>query len=349
MFDRFYQGKSQIKYPLIGAADSGIGLYLCRSIIEVYGGTIGVRNNHGPGCTFRVMIGVPDNEIGETTVNKKAPEAPKPKEKPVVEGEKLTLLVVEDNRDMRAFMRSILSDYYNIEEAANGQEALAVLLSKPIDFIISDLMMPVMDGIELSRRVKENFAISHIPFLMLTAKTANESRLESYRTGVDAYLQKPFDEELLLARIKNILDNKRRYQRQFVTDMNSDNLKLADNSGDRKFVDKVLEVVKANYQNSYFEVGYFAEALGVSRSLLNRKLQSLIGQSPNQFLRSYRLKVAYDMLLKNRASRDMNISEIAFDVGFNDSKYFTRCFTKEFGQSPSSLVREKSKDAEKGA
>lgn len=342
VFDRFYQGKSQIKYPLIGASDSGIGLYLCRKVMEVYGGSITVRNNRGAGCTFRVLVGVPDEDMpqapsGEPGALSASPEVEAPR---LPDGTRLTVLVVEDNSDMRAFVRSILSDYYDVVEAGGGEEAMRILLSRPIDFIISDLMMPGMDGIELSRQVKENFAISHIPFLMLTAKTANEARLESYRSGVDEYLQKPFDEEILLVRIKNILDNKRRYQRMFSAEMKTDALNMQEESGDKKFVDKVLEVMRDNYKNSYFEVGDFAEALGVSRSLLNKKLSSLLGETPNQFIRTYRLKVAHELLVKNRTSRLMNISEIAFEVGFNDSKYFTRCFTKQYGVSPSSILRE---------
>ena len=341
VFDRFYQGKSQIKYPLIGASDSGIGLYLCRNIIEVYGGTISVRNNRGAGCTFRVTVGVPDNDIELNPAQTALLPAPQAAGAAVTpEGDRVTVLVVEDNADMRAFIRSILSDDYNVVTADNGAEGLQVLQGQPVDFIVSDLMMPVMDGIELSRRVKENFAISHIPILMLTAKTADETRLESYRTGVDGFLQKPFDEEILLARIKGILDNKRRYQRKFIAEMNPVELNISEESGDKKFVDKVMEVMKANYQNSYFEVGDFAEELGVSKSLLNKKLQSLVGESPNQFLRSYRLKVARGLLEKNRTTREMNISEIAFEVGFNDSKYFTRCFTKQFGVNPSSILRD---------
>lgn len=127
-----------------------------------------------------------------------------------------------------------------------------------------------MDGLELSRRVKEDFAISHIPFLMLTAKTGQESRLESYRVGVDEYLLKPFDEELLLTRISNILENKRRHQSKFNIDMDVNELNIEDESRDKKFIDQVMEVVKNNYKNSYFEVGDFAEALGISRSLLNK-------------------------------------------------------------------------------
>ncbi len=342
IFDRYYQGKSEIKFPLVGAADTGIGLYLCKQIMEVYGGNISVRNNPGAGCSFRVLVGVPDEDIKFESEDA-APDlkmiAGKPQDTNA-SGNRLNVLVVEDNSDMRSFIRSILSDTYDVTEAADGEKALEILNSTHIDLIISDLMMPGMDGVKLSQMVKENFSISHIPFIMLTAKTAREARLDSYRSGVDEYILKPFDEEMLLARIRNILDNKRRYQRQFMTDMDAEQLRMKEESVDKKFVDKVLEVMRDNYQNSYFEVGDFAEALGVSRSLLNKKLQNILGESPNQFIRSYRLKMAREMILKNRKTRIMNISEIAFEVGFNDSKYFTRCFTKEFGMNPSTMLKE---------
>ena len=201
-------------------------------------------------------------------------------------------------------------------------------------------MMPVMDGLELSRRVKEDLAISHIPFLMLTAKTSPETKLESYKMGVDEYMSKPFDEQMLLARINNILENKRRQRNSFVSDMDVSSLNIDEDSRDKKFMDHVMEVIKENYKNSYFEVGDFAEALGISRSLLNKKLQSVAGQSAGQLIRSYRMNVARGLILKNRKTRTMNISEIAYEVGFNDSKYFTRCFTKQFGISPSAFMTE---------
>ena len=245
---------------------------------------------------------------------------------------------VEDNPDMRGYIRSILREQYHVLEAANGEEALHILSSNPVDFIISDLMMPVMDGIELSRRVKETFAISHIPFLMLTAKTSQEARLESYRMGVDEYLLKPFDETLLLTRIQNILENRKRYQRKFTLDMDVDVLNMEEESGDKKFLNQVMEVIKENYKNSYFEVSDFCEAVGVSKSLMNKKLQSLIGQSAGQFIRNYRLNIARELILKNRETKNMNIAEVAYEVGFNDPKYFTRCFTKQFNVTPSGLM-----------
>ena len=173
---------------------------------------------------------------------------------------------------------------------------------------------------------------------MLTAKTSQEARLESYRMGVDEYLLKPFDETLLLARIQNSLENRKRYQRKFTLDMDVDVLNMEEESGDKKFLNQVMEVIKENYKNSYFEVSDFCEAVGVSKSLLNKKLQNLIGQSAGQFIRNYRLNIARELILKNRETKNMNIAEVAYEVGFNDPKYFTRCFTKHFNVTPSALL-----------
>ncbi len=340
VFDHFYQGKNRMKYPIIGAADSGIGLYLCRKLVEVYGGTISARNNRGAGCSFRVLLPVDDSTSRPADISKEdnqgcAPDA----DEETATDRRLRILVVEDNDDMRAFMRSVLSDHYSVVEAVDGEDALKTLLSTDIDLIISDLMMPRMDGLELAAKVKGNFTLSHIPFIMLTAKTAAEARLEGYRKGIDAYILKPFDEEMLLARIRNLLARDTRRKNRFIDDMKVEHLEIEEESRDHKFVEKVMEVLRDNYTNSYFEVGEFAEALGVSRSLLNKKLQSLMGQTANQLIRTYRLRTAYELILKNRVTKSMNVTEIAFQVGFNDSKYFTRCFTKQYGLSPSAVMK----------
>ena len=344
--DRFYQGSSKMSYPVSGSSGSGIGLYLCKSLVDINNGHISVVNNHnGRGCTFRVLLPLPDGEVPKPDIENtirglskqivaQGPEISDP------QTERRTILVVEDNDDMRAFIRSILSDRFIVSEARNGEEALKTLATCDTDMIISDLMMPVMDGIELSRKVKESFEYSHIPFLMLTAKTGREPRLESYRTGVDEFILKPFDEEILLARIDNILTTRRRYQERFAGQMEVSSLGIVEESRDKKFMDQVMKVIAENYGNSYFEIGDFAETLGVSRSLLNKKLQSLAGQSAGQLLRTYRLNTARDLIVRNRKTRTMNISEIAYQVGFNDSKYFTRCFTKQFNISPSAMMNE---------
>lgn len=344
IFNRFYQSKTQIKYPVYGQAGTGIGLYLCKRIVQMHGGEISARNNRAKGCSFRILLPLageeqPDDHL---IVENNAPctAAEMPDEEAPKEKTSLTILVVEDNADMRSYIRSILRDYYRVLEAENGAEALRILNAQPVDFVVSDLMMPVMDGIELSRRVKETFAISHIPFLMLTAKTSPESRIESYRIGVDEYLLKPFDETLLLTRIENILENRRRYQRSFRQEMNADTLHIAEESGDKKFIEQVMQIIKEHYKNPYFEVSDFSEAMGLSKSMLNRKLQSLIGQSAGQFIRNYRLNTARELILQNRKSRRMNITEVAYEVGFNDPKYFTRCFTKQFDISPRAFMNE---------
>lgn len=335
IFSQFYQSDNQSQESVSGQSGTGIGLYLCRELIGLLNGKIYAKNNPVKGTSFRILLPALYGE------SQNIQDSDTDKEDVVVDiprNGKMTVLVVEDNKDMRDYIRSILVEYYNVLEATQGEEALAVLRTSSVDFIISDLMMPVMDGMELSRRVKNNFAISHIPFLMLTAKTSDEARLESYRMGADAFLLKPFDENMLLARISNILENRRRVQQKFSIDMNTDTLEVEENSGDKKFLNKAMAVVKENYKNPDFEVSDFIEAVGISKSLLNKKMQSLTGQSAGQFIRNYRLNLARELLLKNKVSRAMNISEIAYEVGFNDPKYFTRCFTKHFNVTPSSLL-----------
>ena len=195
-----------------------------------------------------------------------------------------------------------------------------------------------MDGIALARAVRSDFAISHLPFLMLTAKTAEEAQLNSFKSGVDDFILKPFDEIMLKARISSILENRRLYHQRFKMNMQIEDLHVSEESGDKKFIDKAVKLVKENYKNSYYEVSDFVEAMGISKSLLNKKMQTLIGQSAGQFIRNYRLNLAREIILKNRYTHNLNISEIAYEVGFNDPKYFTRCFSKHFNVTPSNMM-----------
>lgn len=335
VFDQFFQGKSYLKFPNMQAS-SGIGLHLCKCIVEAYGGHITVKNNPREGCRFRIAIPVPaiDDEKMAVVAASGPDSADTGDAKPTA---RMRILLVEDNADMRGFVKSLLAGIYDVAEAENGEEALRLLATTDVDFIICDLMMPVMDGMEFTKKAKENFSTSHIPILMLTAKSSDDTRKESYLCGADDYMAKPFDADMLMTRIENILRNKRRHQRQFSVDYDTSQLDLEE-TRDKKFLDMVMNVLKENYKNSYFDVGDFAEALGVSRSVLNKKLQSLVGQSSNEFVRNYRLKLAHQMIMLNRQTHALNISEIAYDVGFNDSKYFTRCFTKYFGITPSALL-----------
>lgn len=344
IFNRFYQSKNHDKYSAYGQSGTGIGLYLCKKIVTLLGGKIYAKNNHTKGASLRILLPVKREGLSEIApVEDVKVEAYLDSDhevetqyqymKPNVQD--INVLIVEDDLDMRNYIRSILSDFYNVIEAENGAKALDILKNKSIDFIISDLMMPVMDGFELSQKVKADLSISHIPFLMLTAKTSLETQISSYKIGVDEFLAKPFNEELLLTRVKNMLDARKMYQRKFSLNMNVDDLNIAEESNDEKFLRKALEVIKENYKNTEYETGDFIKAMGVSKSLLNKKLQMLTGQSIGHFIRNYRLSIAHEMILKSRGN--MNISEVAYEVGFNDPKYFTRCFTKHFGIPPSNL------------
>jgi YesN/AraC family two-component response regulator len=251
---------------------------------------------------------------------------------------KPVLLIVEDNSDMRRYIRSILIDEYNILEAPNGIVGLELTNRYQPDMIISDIMMPEMDGMEFCKQLKTNFTTSHIPVILLTAKSSTDTQIESFHLGADAFLVKPFDEDLLKAIISNLNDKRKRIQMNFSENMDPDTLNFNDESLDKKFIDKALKVIKENYTNADFDVTEFIDVMGISRSLLHKKLTNLAGQSASRFIRSYRLNIARELIIKNRASHSLNISEIAYEVGFNDPKYFTRCFTKHFGIQPSSFL-----------
>lgn len=343
VFRRFYQSRNHLKYPVHGQSGTGIGLYLTKQVVEALGGNIWIKNNKKTGSSFRTILPLhktnPQSQelAQEKSYNfeKAEPNMHNLKE---WQKDKLTFLVVEDNRDMCRYVCSVLSPYYNTLEAGNGVEAFKILEHYNVDFIISDLMMPEMDGLELSRKVKENFSLSHIPFLMLTAKTSEKARTDSYRMGVDSYIVKPFDENMLITRIRNILETRERYQQKFVDNMSVDTLDISEESNDKKFMDRVLVVMKEHYQNSYFEVSDFADTVGVSKSLMNKKLKALSGKSAGEFIRIYRLNLAYNIILQNKKTKNKNIADIAYEVGFNDPKYFTRCFSRQFNITPSKLL-----------
>lgn len=311
------------------------------------GGKIWATNNKKEGSTFRMLLPLHRTNPNASEEVLAEPISVHPKEdvddrKNYKEWskDKRCFLIVEDNIDMANYISSLLNPYYNTIEAANGEEALTILQKHNIDFIISDLMMPVMDGLTLSKRVKESIELSHIPFLMLTAKSSEESRTESYRFGVDSYLVKPFSEEVLLARIQNILKARDRYQKRMTSQMDTSVLELSEESKDKKFMENVLEIMKQNYQNSAFDVSDFAAEMNVSKSLLNKKLNAMNGKSAGQFIRVYRLNLAYNLILHNKGTKNKTISDIAYEVGFNDPKYFTRCFTRQFNITPSKLLEE---------
>ncbi|KAB4445240.1 response regulator, partial [Bacteroides thetaiotaomicron] len=252
---------------------------------------------------------------------------------------KETILIVEDNADMRTYICSILKNNYQLKEAQNGAEALYLIQRETIDLIVSDLMMPVMDGNELSRRVKANLATSHIPFLMLTALRSEAQERISYEIGVDEYLCKPFDEVILRLRIRNILALRQKYKSMFSTSMNCETLNINASSKDNTFMTSAINLMKEHYADSDYNLERFIRDMGYSKTLVNQKLQSLTGQSIGQFMRNYRLNVAKDTLTKVEC--DISVAEMAYAGGFNDPKYFTKCFKELFGVLPSEYFGKK--------
>ncbi len=347
VFERFYQSKKSSSVSSVGQSGTGIGLFLCKKIIELNGGRIEAKNTTNGEVTFRFIIPierraqlVAEIDGKKIDMNDQLQVEEMHEEITQLAKTKPTLLIVDDNRDLRTFVRSFMSDDFNILEAANGVIGLELTNRYQPNIILSDIMMPEMDGITFCRRVKSNFTTSHIPVVFLTAKSATDTQIESYNTGADAFLVKPFDENLLKALIKSLSDKKQKVQSTFAENMDTAVLEFEEESQDKKFLDKALQLIKENYTNSEFDVADFIELMAISRSLLHKKLTTLAGQSASRFIRTYRLNMARELILKNRKSHSLNISEIAYQVGFNDPKYFTRCFTKHFGIQPSHFMDE---------
>ena len=349
IFERFYQSKQNVSYSGYGQSGTGIGLFLCHKIIGLHNGKIEALNLQNGGACFRFIIPIERRLTTMVSVDGKAemlvaqPDENDPIDS-VLKKNKPVLLIVEDNSDMRQYIRSILSGNYNVLEAPNGLVGLELTKRYQPDLIISDIMMPEMDGMEFCKRVKSDFTTSHIPVILLTAKSGTSTQIESFHSGADAFLVKPFDEDLLVAIIKNLNEKRKGLQMSFAESMDANSLNIEDESQDKKFIDKALKVIKDNYTNSEFDVSEFIDAMGISRSLLHKKLKNIAGQSASRFIRIYRLTIARELIIKNRASHSLNISEIAYEVGFNDPKYFTRCFTKHFGIQPSAFLEESDAD-----
>lgn len=344
VFERFYQADNRNTYPVYGQSDTGIGLFLCKQIVELLNGSIRIKDNPLGGTTFRILLPLSAEEM-DVEINSEYYVSPEVYDRSVeteeesdpVDRDKPLLLVAEDNPDMRAFIKSILDDRFTVIEASNGESALKKTLKYLPDFILSDIMMPVMDGLEFCKKVKNNFTTSHIPVLLLTAKTSTDVRIEGYKVGADGYIAKPFDAELLVARINNMLESKNRLHKAFGSSLDVKTLDIREESQDRKFLDKLMEVIQENYQDATFDVAELIEKMHVSKSLLHKKLQSLVGQSAVKVIRSYRLTKAKE-LMESKESVQVSISEVAYEVGFNDPKYFTRCFTRHYGMPPSEFL-----------
>jgi ligand-binding sensor domain-containing protein/signal transduction histidine kinase/DNA-binding response OmpR family regulator len=354
IFDRFYQ--------LGERSGTGIGLALTKNLVELHQGVINVKSNENKGTSFTVSLPLGNTHLSseqmiENTENvleddlfnlEKAVYVDKEiieiKEQSQIE-EKLidaslaSILIVEDNTEVRTFIKTIFTKKYNVFEAEDGKIALEVAKNQDIDLIISDVMMPVMDGIEMCNEIKTNIKTSHIPVILLTAKTAQEAQNTGYQIGADAYITKPFDASILAVRVVNLLKSRRNLIDKFKKDIILQPKELTITSTDELFLKKAIDIVEENLSNSEFSITDFIDQMGTSRSVLYRKLKVLTDQSISEFIKSIKLKRAAQLISKS----DLNISEIAFDLGFNDLKHFRKSFQKMFNVLPSQYRDDNSK------
>lgn len=340
LFQRFYEGDYR-KFKTLG---TGIGLSLTKDLVTLHGGTIVVESEKGFGAEFIVKIpylkeGYNENDIDDEVYEETAVLDTFKDEKiefanikdVSVDGEIATLLLVEDNEDLLNLMKNLLKSEYKIITADNGQDALEIIKNSDIDLIVSDIMMPIMDGVELCRIIKSNFDYSHIPLLLLTAKTGETDRINAYDSGADAYLTKPFNLSLLQSRIKNLLKSRREKYDNFQKQLLFEVQDFEYTTLDEEFLNKAVECINNNIGNPDYDQTHFADDMGVSRSTLFRKMKSLTGMTYVSFIKNVRLKAACKMM---QEKENIRISELAYAVGFNDPRYFSSCFKKEFGLTP---------------
>ena len=248
---------------------------------------------------------------------------------------KSVILIVEDQDDMRHFIARELAEMYQVVEAENGKVALDLVRKNTVNLIISDVMMPIMDGFELCNEVKNDVNVSHIPFILLTAQNNLQSRLKGLNTGADAYMEKPFSIELLTAQVSNLLKSRELLNKTYLEKPFAPVASLAVSQVDDIFLHKLNDYLEENLSNEALSVEMLADTMGMSTSSLYRKVKGLSGLSPNDFIRIARLKKAI-LLMQNGENR---ISEIAFQVGFSSPAYFSTCFQKQYGKTPSEYMK----------
>jgi DNA-binding response OmpR family regulator/nitrogen-specific signal transduction histidine kinase len=354
IFERFYQSPTTAHDRNIG---TGIGLDLTRSLVELHHGTIKARNNaDGPGCEFIVTIPLgnehltpeemlADTEEPEETADSLIAEEPQTEEEEVATvndlpkvGKRQRVVIVEDDSEIRNYLTDALSEDYDIVGCSNGKEGLAAVLKHMPDLVISDIMMPEMDGTTLCTKIKTNNATSHIPVILLTAKSREEDQLEGLETGADAYIVKPFNMDILRRTIVNLIHSHRTLQLKF--GRNDQLEELVDDikikSPDEKLLERVMTSINHNLNNADLSVDKIAEEVGISRVHLHRKMKELTGQTPHDFIRNIRMKKAATLL----SSGDMNVSEVMYACGFSNAASFSTVFKKMYGMSPREYMNE---------
>ena len=327
IFERFYQSRAAFDTSVTG---TGIGLNMVQEMVHLHGGTVSVESTVGKGTTFMVMLPqtpsstVPD---GASVHAKEETLLPASKDE-----RGATILVVDDNDEFRQFLSNELSESYNILQAANGEEALQMMQEHDIDMIVSDVMMPQMDGMELCRRIKQDVSTSHVMVILLTARTAEDVKIEGFRSGADDYLSKPFNMEMLQLRISHLLELRRKRNEDFQQGEEVKVEEVALNEIDQKFMNDALAALERNLSNEDYDLDTLASDVCMSRSTLYRKILSLTGQKPTEFIRTVRLKHAARLIKEGKHS----LTNIGFMCGFSSTSYFYRCFKKQYGVQPGS-------------
>jgi signal transduction histidine kinase/DNA-binding response OmpR family regulator len=334
VFNRFYQGKQYFS----DEQGTGIGLALTKELVELQGGKIVVESVEGKGSAFIVTLPLSDATADETFREQKIVEhefavskSAAYEEEIVTEAaDKPVVLIIEDNEDLRYYLKRSLAENFQVAESEDGIKGLQKAYNTIPDLVVSDWMMPGMDGITLCHQLKTDERTSHIPVILLTAMAGDNAKLQGLETGADDYLTKPFDNRELIVRIKNLIENRRQMRERYSKEMLLGPKKIPVSSMDEKFLQKVMEAVETNMGDPDFSMEKFGQQVALSRMQLHRKLKALTGNSPGDFLRSMRLKRA-KRLLESRAG---NVSEVAYEVGFNNLSYFSKCYKEEFGLSP---------------
>lgn len=343
LFKRFYEGDHR-KFKTAG---TGIGLSLTRDLVLLHKGNIEVNSEPGKGSEFKVIIpirksfyspeeiddsiSIPDSETSYSLPNKVVKESDTIEQPP----REHSLLLIEDNDDLLQLMVRLLSLDFIVHTAKTGTEGIRCMENEDIDLVVSDIMMPEMDGIAFCKQVKNNLETSHIPIILLTAKNREEDRVEAYESGADGFITKPFNLSVLHARINNLIKAKERNTHDFKKQLNFEANELNYTSLDEEFLQRAIDLIHQHLDDPEFDQVMFQEAMGTSRSTLYRKLKSLTGLNPSSFIRNIRIKAACRIM---EEKRNLRISEVAYAVGFNDPKYFSACFKKEMGMLASEYM-----------
>ena len=338
VFDRFY--KIDMHH-----AGSGIGLALVKAFVEMHGGTIAVESDEKLGTIFTVELPVQSCETVATEPDDilvspdfRTTDILLTEEEELVKGydsSKPSVLVIDDNEDIRSYVHTLLHTDYTVIEAADGSEGIRKAMKYVPDLIISDVMMPGIDGIECCRRLKSELQTCHIPVILLTVCSLDEQRIQGYDGGADSYISKPFSSQLLMARVRNLIDSHRRLKQFFGDGQTLAKEDVCDM--DKDFVERFKSLIEEKMGDSGLNVEDLGKEMGLSRVQLYRKIKSLTNYSPNELLRIARLKKAASLL----ASSDMTVAEIGYEVGFSSPSYFTKCYKEQFGESPTDFLKRK--------